>query len=174
MVVHRFAPVSRSFAAAVLGILGMTALLQVAMESPSAATGNIVITTQPVSQSVSLGDTATFTAAARGYPAPTVEWQVSVDGGSSWIEVTGLNTPTISGVPTLFLNGWQFRAEFINAGGFAITRAVTLTVHAPDPSTDHGYPSGRHGRRGRHGYPDHGDHRGHDTYRSGPGVDGRW
>lgn len=87
-----------------------------------------------MSQSVSLGETVTFTAAARGNPTPTVEWQVSVDGGESWIGVAGLSTPTISGVPSQFVNGWQFRAEFINAGGFAITRAVTLTVHGRPPS----------------------------------------
>jgi len=86
-----------------------------------------VVTTQPTNQSVASGGTATFTAAASGTPAPTVQWQVSVDGGSTWID-TVLTTTTISGMPTAFLNGWEFRAVFTNGGGTAVTNAVTLTV----------------------------------------------
>jgi len=73
------------------------------------------ITTQPISQSVYLGQTATFTAAGTAIPTPTVEWQVSVDGGSTWID-TGLATTTISGVPIAFVNGWELRAVFTSDG----------------------------------------------------------
>ena len=87
-----------------------------------------VVTTQPISQSVPVGGTATFTAAATGTPTPTVQWQISVDRGSTWITVAGLTSPTFSGMPTLFLNGWEFRAVFTNGGGTAMTNAATLTV----------------------------------------------
>jgi hypothetical protein len=86
-----------------------------------------VITTQPINQSVPSGGTATFTAAASGTPTPTVEWQVSVTGGATWIN-TALATTTISGMPNAFVNGWEFRAVFTNGGGSAVTNAVTLTV----------------------------------------------
>jgi hypothetical protein len=86
------------------------------------------ITTQPISQSVTLGGTVTFTAAASGTPTPTVQWQVSVDGGTTWIDAPGLTTPSISGVPTPFVNGWEVRAVFTNDGGSATTNAATLTV----------------------------------------------
>jgi hypothetical protein len=86
-----------------------------------------VVTTQPLSQTVALGGTATFTAAASGTPAPTVQWQVSVNGGSTWID-TGLTSTTISGMPIPFVNGWEFRAVFTNGGGSVATNAATLTV----------------------------------------------
>jgi len=151
MVKRLLASMSKAFTAAVLVAVGATAVLQVVTETPTAASGSVFITVQPVSQSVSLGQRVTFTAAARGYPTPTVEWQVSVDGGRSWIGVAALNTPTISGVPTLFVNGWKLRAEFINPGGFAITRAVTLSVHGPRHRSGHSYPPRKrdHHRAGR-------------------------
>src|SRR6266481_7808444 len=47
------------------------------------------ITTQPANQTVTTGQTATFTAAATGSPTPTVQWQVSTDGGASFSNVSG-------------------------------------------------------------------------------------
>jgi hypothetical protein len=35
------------------------------------------------------GQTATFTVAASGNPAPTVQWQVSTNGGSTWSDISG-------------------------------------------------------------------------------------
>jgi hypothetical protein len=89
------------------------------------------ITAQPVNQSVDLGASATFTAAATGNPTPTVQWQVSPDGGTTWVNAPGLTTPTISGVPSAFENGWKFRAVFTNGGGSATTNAATLNVGLP-------------------------------------------
>ena len=86
-----------------------------------------VITTQPISQSVSSGSPVTFTAAASGTPAPTVQWQVSANGGITWISA-GLTSASISGVPSPFVNGWEFRAVFTNDGGSATTNAATLTI----------------------------------------------
>ena len=40
-----------------------------------------IITQQPTDQTVLFGQTATFTAAANGNPAPTVKWQLSTDRG---------------------------------------------------------------------------------------------
>ncbi len=87
-----------------------------------------VITTQPISQSVSSGSPVTFTAAASGTPAPTVQWQVSANGGITWIDVPGATAPSISGVPTPNVNGWELRAVFTNGGGSATTNAATVTV----------------------------------------------
>ncbi len=87
-----------------------------------------LITTQPINQSVAPGGTATFTAAASGTPAPAVEWQVSVNRGTSWINVPSLDTPSFSGMPTAFVNGWEFRAVFSNGGGSATSDPATLTI----------------------------------------------
>ena len=45
------------------------------------ATQAPTITTQPNSQTVTTGNSVTFTAAASGVPLPTVQWQVSTNGG---------------------------------------------------------------------------------------------
>jgi hypothetical protein len=85
------------------------------------------ITTQPISQSVPSGQTVTFSAAASGTPTPTVQWQLSVDNGSTWSDTT-LTSPSFSGTAVPFANGWEVRAVFTNFGGSATTNAATLTV----------------------------------------------
>ena len=87
-----------------------------------------VITTQPVSRTIPAGGTVTFSAGASGTPAPTVEWQVSIDGGKTWVPAPALQTPTFTGTPPAFLNGWEFRAVFSNSGGSAVTDPASLTI----------------------------------------------
>jgi len=92
---------------------------------------SLIITTQPVDQTVTEGNDATFTAAASGTPTPTVRWQVTTDGGSSWNDIPGAITTelTITSV-TLSQNGYKYQAVFTNTAGSATTDAATLTVHA--------------------------------------------
>src|SRR5208283_3784287 len=45
----------------------------------SAANVAPAFTTQPVSQAVTAGNNASFTAAASGVPTPTLQWQVSTN-----------------------------------------------------------------------------------------------
>ncbi len=94
------------------------------------------ITTNPQSQGTTGGQTVTFTAAASGLPPPTVQWQQSTDGGSTWTDIEGAtsNSYVITDVP-LADNGYEFRALFTNVGGTAMTNAATLTVTAPPPPT---------------------------------------
>src|SRR5207248_3236336 len=54
------------------------------------------ITLQPVNQAVGEGQTATFTAAAGGTPAPAVQWQVSTNGGGTFADVPGATGTTLS------------------------------------------------------------------------------
>jgi alpha-tubulin suppressor-like RCC1 family protein len=90
------------------------------------------ITTQPTDQTASPGQIATFTAAASGTPTPTVVWQVSYDGGTTWSDIMGNPTSvgtTLSGVIFgTFENGWQVRAVFTNGSGSVTTNPATLTV----------------------------------------------
>ena len=51
------------------------------------------VTTQPASQTVTAGQTATFTAAASGNPTPTVQWQVSTDSGSTFSDIPAPPAP---------------------------------------------------------------------------------
>ena len=88
-----------------------------------------VMTTQPISQTVPSGQTVTFSAAASGIPTPTVQWQFSLNGGSSWGNVSGLTSPSFTTGPlTRFENGWEVRAVFTNSAGSVTSNAATMTV----------------------------------------------
>jgi hypothetical protein len=82
-----------------------------------------------LSQTVNVGGTVSFTAAASGTPTPTVQWQLSVDGGTTWFDVAGLTSPSFtSGVVSYFEQGWAIRAVFTNAGGSATTAGASVLV----------------------------------------------
>ncbi len=89
------------------------------------------VTTQPVNESAQSGTTATFTAAASGSPTPSVQWEVSSDGGGSWSEIAGATSTSCSFTAGSTQNGYQYRAVFSNSAGSATTNAATLTVTAP-------------------------------------------
>ena len=88
-----------------------------------------VITQQPVRTTIEVGGNAVFEATASGFPAPTVQWELSTDGGSTWAAVPGAtaNQLTIENV-TASENGHQYRAVFTNAAGKATSSAALLTV----------------------------------------------
>jgi beta-glucanase (GH16 family) len=96
---------------------------------PVAANGAPVVTINPLSQSVGTGGSLTFTAAASGSPTPSVQWQVSGNGGSTWKAVSGATTTTFTTGPlTAFEDGWKVQAVFTNSSGTAATNAATVTV----------------------------------------------
>jgi len=70
----------------------------------------------------------TFTAAASGAPAPTVQWQTSTNGGQTWADIPGAGTGALQVTATAGRNGAQFRAVFTNVAGTATTNAATLFV----------------------------------------------
>jgi phospholipase C len=86
------------------------------------------ISLQPNSQTVAAGQNFTFTAAASTETVPSVQWQLSVDHGSTWFDVAGWTTPTLSKTASPYVNGGEFRARFTNPIGSATTNAATLTV----------------------------------------------
>ena len=92
-----------------------------------------VITTNPSSQSVNSGSMVSFTAATSDVPAPTVQWQVSTDGGATWSNISGATSTTLSFTATPSQNGNQYLAVFTNHCGTAMTTAATLTVTAIPP-----------------------------------------
>ena len=89
------------------------------------------ITTNPQSQSVVTGGSLTFTAAA-DITTPNIQWQASLNGGGSWINVSGATNPslTLNNVNS-FENGWEVRAVFTNHVGPATSSAATITVTPP-------------------------------------------
>ncbi len=99
-----------------------------------------LIISQPASQSVTAGSNVAFTAGASGSPAPTVQWQVSVNSGGTWDNVSGAIVTTLSFAAQVADNGKQYRAVFTSTVGSAASNAATLTVVPP--------PSGRLGGGG--------------------------
>jgi hypothetical protein len=87
------------------------------------------VKTNPTNNTVNAGQTATFTAAATGNPPPTVQWQVSTNGGSSWSNISGATSTTFALTNvTASENGFKYRAVFTNSVGAATTSSATLTV----------------------------------------------
>jgi subtilisin family serine protease len=101
------------------------------------AGGGPTITAQPANQSVTVGSSASFTVAASGNPAPTVQWQVSTNAGSAFFNLansapySGVTTATltISSSPLSF-NGTRYRAVATNSAGSATSNAATLIVRS--------------------------------------------
>ena len=87
--------------------------------------------TDPADQTAHVGDTATFVAAASGFPAPTVQWQLSTDGGATFNNIGGATNPTLSFTVAATDDGNEYRAVFTNVTDIsrsATTTAATLTV----------------------------------------------
>lgn len=87
------------------------------------------VTQNPASQTVAAGSDVTLTAAATGYPTPTVRWQRESVGGS-WADLEGATSTTLdlAEVPVTE-NGVQYRAMFHNEQGDATTTVATLSVY---------------------------------------------
>ncbi len=91
---------------------------------------NPCITTHPSNQAVTVGQTASFSAAASGTPVPTVQWQVSTDNALTWSDVSGATAPTLTFVAQAADQGKRYHAVFTNVAGAATSDAATLTVYA--------------------------------------------
>ena len=95
------------------------------------------ITLQPTNATACENGTALFTAGANGTPAPTVQWQVSTNGGTTWSNIVGVTSTTLSFDVNASQNGNEYRAQFANSVGTTNTSAATLTVYRlPIPGTD--------------------------------------
>ncbi len=90
------------------------------------------ITTQPVDQTVNAPALAAFTVVGTGMPAPTCQWQVSSNGGSTWVNVSsgmgGTSAHYTTAATSLASNGLKFRVVLKNVAGRLISSVVTLTV----------------------------------------------
>jgi alpha-tubulin suppressor-like RCC1 family protein len=90
------------------------------------------MTKQPASITRDAGESASFEATASGFPAPTVQWELSTDGGATFSPIVGATSNTLTIESTsISEDGSEFRAVFTNAAGAVTSAAATLTVHAP-------------------------------------------
>jgi hypothetical protein len=101
---------------------------------PTVMMATPIINNGPAIEAVVTGNNATFSVASSGVPAPTVQWQVSTDGGNSWTNVSGsqyagttTGTLTIA-APSTALLGYQYQAVLSNPAGSIETQPVPLVV----------------------------------------------
>src|SRR5947209_7108606 len=84
---------------------------------------------QPANVTVNAGQPASFTATASGEPAPTQQWEVSTNGGTSFVAIEGATAGTLTISATVAAeNGYQFRSTFKNVAGQIVSKAAVLTV----------------------------------------------
>jgi hypothetical protein len=98
------------------------------------------VTQQPSSSTVTETETATFTAKAQGTPIPTIQWEVSTDGGSTFTADTtdaGNTSETLKVEnATVADSGHKYRARFVNefptgTKHEATSNEAALTVSPP-------------------------------------------
>jgi alpha-tubulin suppressor-like RCC1 family protein len=91
-------------------------------------------TTHPANATVTEPSSASFSVVATGTPAPTLQWQVSNDGGATWANAatgSGATTATYTTVATtVVMSGWRYRAVATSSAGTAASNSATLTVNA--------------------------------------------
>ena len=94
------------------------------------------ITSQPANQTVNAGQSAQFTVAASGNPAPTYQWQRLPAGSGTWANISdggaysGTSTTTLSITTATGMSGDQFRCVATNSAGSATSSPASLTVIA--------------------------------------------
>jgi len=89
-----------------------------------------VFTTQPQSQSINVGQDVTFTVAVSGTPDPSLQWQASVNGGSTWSNIAGQTGTTLRlNNVSINQNGNQYRSVATNEEAVVYSNAVTLIVN---------------------------------------------
>jgi hypothetical protein len=89
------------------------------------------ITTQPADVTATAGQSASFTVAANGTPAPTFQWQRQNSGATTWTNLTGATGATYTLTTATTDTGAKFRTVATNSAGSATSNAATLTVVSP-------------------------------------------
>ncbi|HUJ44066.1 MAG TPA: immunoglobulin domain-containing protein [Opitutaceae bacterium] len=81
------------------------------------------ITSQPASQTVTVGSPVTFTGAASGSPTPTLQWQK--DG----VDITGATDPSFAIASVVAGDAGTYTLVATNSAGSAVSNGAVLTVN---------------------------------------------
>lgn len=102
-----------------------------ALLSVTAASGAPIVTSQPLSVSTIVGQTATFAGGAIGTPSPTYQWQQSTDGGATYQNIPLANAAAYTTSPAVIGdNGKRFRFVATNTMGSVTSNPAVLSVGA--------------------------------------------
>ncbi len=93
------------------------------------AEDKLKVTQPPLAQTVAVGNTATFSAAAIGTGTLTYRWQRDDGAGGAFVDIRGATSPSYSIADAQSSdNGAQFRLEVIAGGKKVVSGPATLTV----------------------------------------------
>jgi probable HAF family extracellular repeat protein len=93
------------------------------------------VRTHPIDAARHVGIQATFTATALAIPYPTIQWQISREGGIAWSDLPGATSSSYTIIPSLADSGTRFRAVFTSALGSAVSEVAELRVSATAGAT---------------------------------------
>lgn len=130
---RRILPEQRGCGLSCPGIYTMLTVLALAGCSKSGQPSAPSITTQPANQTVTVGQTATFSVSATGTAPLSYQWQKSGTG------ITGATSASYTTPPTTIADsGGQFSVIVSNSSGSVTSNMATLTVNAAGgaPSAD--------------------------------------
>lgn len=105
--------------------------------TPAAPAATVpTFSTQPLSVTITAGQSTQFTVAVSGSPTPTLQWQLSTDGGVNWSNITGATGTAFNVINAAAGNdGQQFRAAASNSAGVVNSNPAVLSVTAAAPVT---------------------------------------
>lgn len=95
---------------------------------PVSTTTAPVVTRQPASVTVVSGDLITLRANATANPAPTVQWQVSKNGGANWVDIPDATSTSYAFIGRAGNWGDLYRAVFTDTVGSIPTAVAKTTV----------------------------------------------
>ena len=106
------------------------------------------VTLQPANAITLVGGTVTFKAEATGSPAPTVQWEVSTNGGSTFTPIGGATATTLTiSNAQVSESGRLYRAVFTNVAGTTPSEAALLVVSSTDYRA-YGWGNNKNGQTG--------------------------
>lgn len=90
-----------------------------------------IFTTQPSSQTATVGDSVTFRVVAAGSPTPTLQWQKDGANLANGGRISGATSDTLTLTNLTSSDAGSYTAVATNSGGSVTSNAATLTVGAP-------------------------------------------
>ncbi|HEV7656587.1 MAG TPA: putative Ig domain-containing protein [Mycobacteriales bacterium] len=109
-----------------------------ATSNPAAVTVNAAaptVTRQPDNTYRVAGDSAVFTAAGAGDPAPTVKWQRANPGSDEFTDIPGATASTYTTGALSNADGYsRYRAVFTNSAGSVTSSPATLFLEVATPA----------------------------------------
>lgn len=127
---------------------GIERTLTIRQRGSSAGPTAPEITTHPDSQSVEVGDSASFSVSATGSFPLAYQWQISTNDGTTWSNIVGATASDYNtGATTAAMDGHRYRVVVSNSAGSVTSSPATLGVlpeETGSPSFAGAHDAGNH------------------------------